>query len=172
MTAADSTSFTAQLASSGNTGTVTYTQTAGSTSVVVSGSGAVSTKGALTPGTYTASGTTADPNGDAGTFTYTLTVTGTTVTPPPPAPKAPRASRVVGWGIVGRTTIVTITGTGFSAGARIIGHAGDVASVVRTTSTRIIVRLRVAHTARRGSFRFTIQFRNGKKTSVVYTVRG
>jgi hypothetical protein len=171
VTAADSTSFTAQLASSGNTGTVTYTQTAGSTSVVVSNSGAVSTKGALAPGTYTASGTTADPNGDAGTFTYTLTVTGTTVTPPPPAPKAPRATRVVGWGIVGRTTIVTITGTGFTAGARIIGHAGDVASVVRTTSTRIIVRLRVARTAKRGSFRFTIQFRNGKKTSVVYTVR-
>ena len=107
VTAASSTSFTAQLASSGNTGTVTYTQTAGSASVVVSNSGAVSTKGALAPGTYTASGTTADPNGDAGTFTYTLTVTGTSVTPPPTVVKPPRATRVVGWGIVGRTTIVT-----------------------------------------------------------------
>jgi hypothetical protein len=170
VTAADSSSFTAQLASSGNTGTVTYTQTAGSASVVVSATGAVTTKAALTPGTYTASGTTADPNGDAGTFTYTLTVTGTTVTTPPPV-KAPKAARVVGWGIVGHTTIVTITGTGFTAGPRIIGHAGDVASVVRSTSTRIIVRLRVVNSAKKGTFRFTIQFRSGKRTSVAYTVR-
>jgi hypothetical protein len=169
--AASSTGFTAQLASSGNTGTVTYTQTAGSTSLAVSGSGAVTTKGALTPGTYTASGTTADPNGDAGTFTYTLTVTGTTSTPPPPVVKVPRATRVVGWGIVGRTTLVTVTGVNFTAGARIIGHAGTVATAVRTTSTRIIVRVRVVKTSRTGRYRFTIQFRNGKKTSVVYTIK-
>jgi hypothetical protein len=172
VTAADSAGFTAQLASSGNTGTVTYTQTAGSASVVVSGSGAVTTKAALTPGTYTASGTTADPNGDAGTFTYTLTVTGTTVTTPPPTTtKPPRAARVVGSIIVGRTTLVTITGTGFTAGPRIIGHAGTVASVVRTTSTRIIVKVRVVKAARSGRYRFTIQFRSGKKTSVVYTIK-
>ncbi|HEY1762896.1 MAG TPA: hypothetical protein VGG17_09915 [Acidimicrobiales bacterium] len=171
VTSAGSTSFTAQLASSGNTGTVTYTQTAGSTSVVVSGSGAVSTKGALAPGTYTASGTTADPNGDAGTFTYALTVTGTTVTTPPPATKAPRASRVVGSIIVGRTTLVTITGSNFTAGPRIVGHAGTVASVVRTTGTRIIVRVRVVRSSRSGRYRFTIQFRSGKKTSVIYTIK-
>ncbi len=149
---------------------MTYTQTAGSASVLVSSTGAVTTKGALTAGTYTASGTTADPNGDAGTFTYTLTVTGSTATPPPPA-AAPKATRVIGWGIVGHTTAVTITGKNFTAGPRIIGHAGDVASVVRTTSTRIIARLRVAKTAKRGTFRFIIQFKNGKRTSVVYTVR-
>jgi hypothetical protein len=171
VTGASSTGFTAQLASSGNTGTVTYTQTAGTASLVVSGSGAVSTKGALTPGTYTASGTTADPNGDAGTFTYTLTVTGTVTTPPPTRTPPPRASRVIGWGIIGHTVIVTITGTGFTAGPRIIGHAGDVASVVRSSATRIYVRLRVVASARKGTFRFTIQFRNGKRTSVVYTVR-
>jgi hypothetical protein len=171
VTAANSSSFTAQLASSGNTGTVTYTQTAGSASVAVSSTGAVNAKSALTPGTYTASGTTADPNGDAGTFTYALTVSGTPVVTPPPAPKAPRAIRVVGWGIVGHTTIVTITGTGFTAGPRIIGHAGDVASVVRSSATRIYVRLRVVNSAKKGTFRFTIQFRNGKRTSVVYTVR-
>jgi hypothetical protein len=172
VTAAASAGFTAQLASSGNTGTVTYTQVAGSASVLVSGTGAVTTKAALTPGTYTASGTTADPNGDAGTFTYTLTVTGTTVTTPPPTTtKPPRASRVVGSIVVGRTTSVTITGTGFTAGPRIIGHAGTVASVVRTTSTRIIVRVRVVKTARSGRYRFTIQFRSGKKTSVVYTIK-
>ena len=59
VTAADSTGFTAQLASSGNTGLVSYTQTAGSASLKVSDSGAVTTSGALAAGSYTASGTTA-----------------------------------------------------------------------------------------------------------------
>jgi hypothetical protein len=160
--------FSAQLTSSGNTGTVTYTQTAGSPGIVVSGSGAVTTSGKLTAGTYTASGTTADPNGDSGTFTFKLNVTGSGVVTKAPAPKA---TRVVGWGIIGRTDIVTITGKNFTAGARIIGHAGTVATVVRTTASRITVRVRVVKSARKGAYRFTIQFKNGKKTSVVYTIR-
>jgi fibronectin-binding autotransporter adhesin len=159
--------FTAQLTSSGNTGTVTYTQTAGSPGVVVSGSGAVTTSGTLTAGTYTASGTTADPNGDSGTFTFKLNVTGSVVTKTPP----PKATRVVGWGIIGRTDIVTITGKDFTAGPKIIGHAGTVATVVRATASRITVRVRVVKSARKGAYRFTIQFRSGKKTSVVYTIR-
>jgi hypothetical protein len=159
--------FTAQLASSGNTGTVTYTQTAGSPGIVVSGSGAVTTSGKLTAGTYTASGTTADPNGDSGTFTFKLNVTGSVVTTTPP----PKATRVVGWGIIGRTDIVTITGKDFTAGPKIIGHAGTVATVVHATASRITVRVRVVKSAKKGAFRFTIQFRNGKKTSVVYTIR-
>ncbi len=169
VTAADESSFTAQLKSSGNaTGSpVTYTETAGNPDVVVSTSGAVTTSGKLATGTYTASGTTADTNGDTGLFTYKLSVTGAVVTATP----APTATRVVGYGIIGRTDTVTITGKNFTAGARIIGHAGTVATALRTTSTRIITRLRVVKTAKKGTFRFTIQFKNGKKTSVAYTVR-
>jgi hypothetical protein len=159
--------FSAQLTSSGNTGTVTYTQTAGSPGIVVSGSGAVTTSGKLTAGTYTASGTTADPNGDSGTFTFKLNVTGSVVTKTPP----PKATRVVGWGIIGRTDIVTITGKDFTAGPKIIGHAGTVATVVHATASRITVRVRVVKSAKKGTFRFTIQFKNGKKTSVVYSIR-
>ena len=163
---ASTSGYTTQLTSSGNTGTVTYTQTAGTPQVVVSSSGAVTTSGALAAGTYTATGTTADPNGDAGTFTFKLTVTGAVATAP-----APRATRVSGYGIIGRTDTVTIIGTGFTAGSRIIGHAGTVATPLRTTSTRITTRLRVVKSAKRGTFRFTIQFKNGKKTSVVYSVK-
>jgi hypothetical protein len=159
--------FSAQLTSSGNTGTVTYTQTAGSPGIVVSGSGAVTTSGKLTAGTYTATGTTADPNGDSGTFTFKLNVTGSVVTTTPP----PKASRVVGWGIIGRTDIVTITGKDFTAGPKIIGHAGTIATVVHATASRITVRVRVVKSAKKGTFRFTIQFKNGKKTSVVYSIR-
>jgi hypothetical protein len=169
VTAADSSSFTAQLASSGNTGTVTYTQSAGSPALKVSGAGAVTTSGALAAGTYTASGTTADPNGDSGTFTFTLTVTGTSVKPPPTP--APKAVRVIGWGIIGHTDIVVITGRDFTAGARIIGHAGTVASLVRYSSTHLYVRVRVVNSAKRGTYRFIIQFRDGKRTSVLYTIR-
>jgi hypothetical protein len=169
VTAAGESSFTAQLTSSGNaTGSpVTYTEAAGNPDVVVSTAGAVTTSGKLATGTYTASGTTADTNGDTGTFTFKLSVTGAVVTATP----APRATRVVGYGIIGRTDTVTITGKNFTAGARIIGHAGTVATALRTTSTRITTRLRIVKTAKKGTFRFTIQFRNGKKTSVVYTVR-
>jgi hypothetical protein len=163
---ASTSGYTTQLTSSGNTGTVTYTQKAGTPQVIVSSSGAVTTSGALAAGTYTATGTTADPNGDAGTFTFKLTVTGAVATAP-----APKATRVVGYGIIGRTDTVTIIGTGFSAGSRIIGHAGTVATPLRTTSTRITTRLRVVKSAKRGSFRLTIQFKNGKKTSVVYSVK-
>jgi hypothetical protein len=171
VTAADSTGFTAQLASSGNTGLVSYTQTAGSASLKVSDSGAVTTSGALAAGSYTASGTTADPAGDSGTFTYTLTVTGTSITPPPVKTPSPVATRVIGWGIIGRTDIVVITGHNFTAGARIIGHAGTVASLVRYSSTHLYVRVRVVNSAHRGTYRFIIQFRNGKRTSVAYTIR-
>jgi hypothetical protein len=163
---ASTTGYTTQLTSSGNTGTVTYTQKAGTPQVVVSSSGAVTTSGALAAGTYTATGTTADPNGDAGTFTFTLTVTGAVAVTP-----APKATRLVGYGVIGRTVVVTILGKDFTAGARIIGHAGTVATAIRTTSTRITTRLRVVKSAKRGTFRLTIQFRSGKKTSVVYTIR-
>lgn len=171
VTAADSAAFTAQLASSGNNGLVSYTQTAGSASLKVSDSGAVTTTGALAAGSYTASGTTADPAGDSGTFTYTLTVTGASITPPPTKTPSPTAVRVIGWGIIGHTDIVVITGRNFTAGARIIGHAGTVASLVRYTSTHLYVRVRVVSSAHRGTYRFIIQFRNGKRTSVAYTIR-
>lgn len=168
-TVADSAGYTTTLTDSGNNGAITYTQTAGSPDVVVSSTGVVTTSGVLAKGTYTASGTTADPNGDTGTFTFSLNVAaGTVVTTPPTAPKA---ARTIGYGIIGRTDIVVVTGKGFTAGAKVIGHAGTVATVLHTTSARITLRVRVVKSAKRGSYRFTIQFKNGKKTSVVYSVR-
>ena len=72
--------FTAQLAVSGNTGTVTYTQSTDAAELKVSSSGAVTATGTLAIGSYTAAGTTSDPYGDTGTFSYTLTVTAGTIT--------------------------------------------------------------------------------------------
>jgi hypothetical protein len=166
-TVTSATGFTAQLATSGNNGAVTYTQTAGSPDIVVSSSGAVSTSGALPSSTYTASGTTADPNGDSGTFTFKLNVTGSTIT----KTAAPKANRITGWGIIGHTDVLVITGTNFGTHPRVIGHAGTVASVIRSSATHIYLKVRVVKGAKKGTYRFIIQFSNGKRTSINYRVR-
>ena len=71
---AGSATFTDQIGSTNNDGTVTYVQTAGSPSLLVSADGLVTTSGTLARGTYVATGTTSDPNGDTGTFALTLEV--------------------------------------------------------------------------------------------------
>jgi hypothetical protein len=63
-----------QLAVSGSTGTVSFTQTTGSPSLVVSSSGLITTSGQLAASSYSASGTETDTSGDSGTFKFTLTV--------------------------------------------------------------------------------------------------
>ncbi|MHB2028781.1 MAG: hypothetical protein ACYCPT_08190 [Acidimicrobiales bacterium] len=163
---AASSSFTAQLVTSGNTGAVTYAQTSGSPNLMVSSSGAITTSGKLKPGTYSASGTTSDTNGDTGTFTFSLKVAG-----PPPTPVVPRAFRVVGAAVVGRTTVVTIIGSGFSPVAKIFASAGVSVTVLRVASSRLIVRVHAILHARRGIFVLRIRFRDGKQAAVHYRVR-
>ncbi len=70
----DSATYTDQLVTTNNDGAVTYVQTTGSPSLLVSSSGMVTTSGALAAGSYTATGTTSDPNGDTGAFSLTLAV--------------------------------------------------------------------------------------------------
>jgi len=124
----------------GNNGTVTYTQSTGSTYLTVSSTVPVSTTGTVVAGPYTATGTTSDPNGDSGTFTYTLTVgtitqsaptTGSVTTtgsatfthqlavtsldhfkfgPPTVTKLTPNSGSITGG------TTVTVTGTGFGLG--------------------------------------------------------
>jgi major membrane immunogen (membrane-anchored lipoprotein) len=68
------TTYTDQLVTTNNVGAVTYTQATGSPSLVVSATGLVSTSGALAAGVYSATGTTVDASGNAGTFSFTLDV--------------------------------------------------------------------------------------------------
>ena len=71
----DSGTATAQIAVDDNSGTVTFVKTGGSSGLVISSSGLISTTGPLPGSTYVITGTTSDAaNGGAGTFTYTLTV--------------------------------------------------------------------------------------------------
>ena len=80
VTTSESSAFTDQLNTTGNSGAVTFTKTGGGTGVHVSASGAITTTGTLAAGTYTATGTMADAFGDTGPFTYTLTVSAVTIT--------------------------------------------------------------------------------------------
>ena len=81
-----------QLVVTGNDGAATFAQSTGDPQVTVSGSGAVSAPADLAVGTYTATGTDADPLGDTGTWSYQLTVlAGRSPSPHPPAPRSPRA---------------------------------------------------------------------------------
>ncbi len=71
---ASSATFSDQLVTTNNTGTVSYVQTTGTPDLVVSATGLVTTSGALTAGSYTATGTTSDTGSDAGTFSVTVRV--------------------------------------------------------------------------------------------------
>jgi len=164
-----SSGFKDQLVTSGNQGTVSYTQSTGSPSVAVSSSGAVSTSAALKAGTYTATGTTTDASGDAGTFSYSLVVTGTT--PPPTVKPAPKAVRVSGVAVHGRTVVLTITGRNFTGGPRVTGPRGTTARVIRATSSRLTVRVKESASLRKGRYTLTIKFASGKRTSIHYIVR-
>lgn len=163
-----SSSFKDQLATSGSQGNVSYTQSTGSPSIAVSSSGAVSTSGTLKAGTYTATGTTSDASGDAGTFSYALVVTGTT---PPPVKPAPKALRVSGTAVHGRTVVLTIIGRNFTGGPKITGPAGTIATVLRATTSRITVRVKESATLKKGTYTLTIRFASGKRTSIRYTVK-
>ena len=77
VTTTDSSTFTDQLTTTGNVGTVSFSGSG--TGLIVSSSGAITTTSTLAAGTHEATGTTADAFGDTGTFTYTLTVTPVTI---------------------------------------------------------------------------------------------
>ena len=115
------TSYTDQLSVSGATGTVTFTQTTGSPSLVVSPTGLLSTSGSLAVGSYVARGTTSDSSGDGGTFFFNLLVTPVgTLTQTSPT-SATVTSAVVGTfsdqlNVTGATGPMTYASTSASAG--------------------------------------------------------
>jgi major membrane immunogen (membrane-anchored lipoprotein) len=174
VSASDLSTFSEQLDVGANLGTVTYVQTTGAPDLSVSSSGLVTALNTLTKGTYKASGTTSDPNGDVGTFTFTLTVTAPIVIPPPTTttiPSGPVAFAVRGHAVAGRTVTLAIDGSGFSGRPRVTSHAGTTALVLRDTGSVLIVRVSVTPHSRNGVFTFTITLSNGKSCRVLYNQR-
>ena len=74
-------SFTHQLVVTGANGPVTFSQTTGAPTLLVSPTGLVTTNGALAAGSYVVRGTTADTSGDKGKFFFNLRVSALAVVP-------------------------------------------------------------------------------------------
>jgi hypothetical protein len=66
--------YSDQLEVTNNDGPVSFVQSAGAPSLLVSSSGLLTTSGQLAPGTYSASGTITDAHANTGTFAITLVV--------------------------------------------------------------------------------------------------
>ncbi len=79
-TSAGSTSFTSQLATTGQAGSVIFHTTTSVTGITVSSVGGVTVTQTLASGTYKVSGTDADAYGNSGTWSFTLTVSYATTT--------------------------------------------------------------------------------------------
>ncbi|MGC8509797.1 MAG: hypothetical protein ACP5PB_02875, partial [Acidimicrobiales bacterium] len=164
---AGSATFSDQLAVTGASGAVTFAQTSGTPSLVVSSTGLVTTSGSLAAGSYVALGTTVDAAGDTGTFTLTLVVT------PPPAPPVvtPHATRVIGYTVTGATTVVRIVGVGFTGRPVVHSHPGVAALVTADNGHVLTVRVRTAPHTRAGVFTFTINLANHTTLRVRYVQR-
>ena len=159
-----SATFTNQLALSGASGLVTFTQTSGTPSLAVSTTGLVSTSGALAIGSYLAQGTTADGAGDTGVFAFIVQVA---------AVRAPIVTRVlvrrvVGTAVAGRTVLLRIFGSGFYGRPTITAHAGTTVQVLNDTGTQLVLRVRVRSGSRPGTYLLMMTFAGRPRVSVHY----
>ncbi len=164
---AATTGFTTQLTFAGAAGPLSFSQSSGTPSLLVSPSGLISTSGALAPGTYSVAGSVADTVGDTGTFALSVTVSA----PTPVADPGPKALRVLGYAVTGRTVSLSVLGVGFFGRPTIVAPVGTRAVVVRDTGRLLGLRVSVAARTRRGVHVFVIVLPDGKICSVRYVQR-
>ncbi|HEV3188320.1 MAG TPA: hypothetical protein VGZ04_09795 [Acidimicrobiales bacterium] len=82
-----------------------------------------------------------------------------------------KATRVAGAIVVGRTTTVTIVGTGFSGRPKVISNVAGVSTrVTRDTGRTLTVVVSVSGGAKAGVHTFTIILANGKRTAVRFSL--
>jgi hypothetical protein len=106
-------------------------------------------------------------NPDGGTVTFALNGG-----PKPSTKPAPKATRVVGVAVAGRTVVVKILGVGFYGQPTITSNArGTTARVSGDNGKVLTVRVTVKAGTPRGVHRFTITFMHGEKTAVNYSQR-
>ena len=110
------TGFVGQLVVTRTRGAVLYTEAPSSASSVVqvSGSGAVTVTASATPGSYTVTGTVQDTNGDTGVWTFHVNVLR-----PGKAPALAIVAVSPDTGPLAGGQAITISGTGFAAGAQV-----------------------------------------------------
>jgi sugar lactone lactonase YvrE len=148
---ASGSAFSGQLAVSGGSGTVSYTESpsADSAELTVSSSGAISAPDTLAPGTYTVGGNDTDTAGDSGSWSFTLTVMPSALTPGPPT-SSPGTG---GACFSGQLTATKVNGTGrYTEPASLdgsdagVGLTGAITSVSRLTPSSYLVDVTAADT--------------------------
>jgi hypothetical protein len=83
---------------------------------------------------------------------------------------APKAKKITGTAIIGKTITATITGTNFVGKPKVTGHVGTSVTVTKVATTKITVKIKEATNATIGTFVLTMKFPSGKTTTVKYTV--
>ena len=157
------------LATSGGAGTgaLSYSVVNGTASGCVISSGSLSVTSA---GTCLVTATKA-----ADTTDLVASSSATTVTFVPASVPAtvisPRAFKVKGSAVVGRTVTLTITGTGFYGAPKITSNEAGTKAIVTYDSGRLLtVRVTGRAGSRKGEHTFTIRLANGKSCRVNYLV--
>jgi hypothetical protein len=84
---------------------------------------------------------------------------------------APTATHVSGYAVSGRTVNVAVLGKNFSAGPMVVGPNGTEVTVVSDTTTRLVLKVKETGSVKKGTYRLTVEFANGSKTSIAYNVR-
>ena len=87
-----------------------------------------------------------------------------------PAPAGPKANKVSGAATRGKTVTLTISGSGFVAGTRVSGAAGTSVKISSLAKNKIVIKVTVKATAKKGTFSFKVSNANGS-SSVRYTVK-
>jgi hypothetical protein len=149
------------LATTGGTGTgaLSYTATAGSAGCVVSGAKLTAKRAGTCDVTATKAATTTN---------IVVSSVATKVTFVLPF----KATRVVGNLTPGRTSTITIVGSGFTGRPRIISNvAGLTTRVTRDTGKTLTVTVTVRSGVKPGVHSFTVILANGKRTSVKFSLR-
>jgi hypothetical protein len=181
ITADNTAAFTHRLVVTGGVGPVTFTQTTGAPTMLVSTTGLVSVISSLVAGSYVVRGTMLDSSGDSGTFFFNLrvsvsatsptTTTTSTTTTTVPSIAQPVAYRAIGHAVAGSTVPLEITGLGFFGRPRVTSHAGTSALVTKDSGRLLTLRVSVKPRSRNGIFTFIISLANGTTCQVRYVQR-
>jgi|GEM_PF-1788328 len=143
---AGSAAFSDQLTATGNSGTVTFTQSTGNAYLAITKSGQVTTATTLVAGqpvpitlaagNYTATGTDTDGNGNTGTFTYTLHVYAYPIAAGTIVQTAPTSGTVTTTGSAGFSDQLAVTGNSTAATFTQTTGSANLAIAAPSGSTR------------------------------------
>ena len=163
--------FTVTFNANGGTGSQTSETSSSATALTPVSSGTIARAGYTFTGWNTSAAGTGTAYANGATYPFTSSVTLYAQWRAIPAPKL-HASRLIGSITAGKTSTVTIVGTGFLGASKVTSNAaGTKVRIVHVTSTRIVVHVTVKKGTHRGTHTLKIALRNGKSCTIKYLSR-